>query len=301
MKKIVTIIIAAVLLTSAAYSQAPAKMSYQSVVRNSAGTLLANSNVGIKISILQGSVSGTPVYVETHTKTSNANGLVSLEIGDGTFVSGSFPSINWAFGPYFIKTETDPTGGINYTISGTSQLLSVPYALYAETSGSSGSGQWNTDANGINYNAGNVGIGTGSNYANKLFVMGETNGVGSNVATFTSNDTWHSAVALKNNNTQYTFIVGGPFDNELLANNFGIYNGPSAKWALTINGATSNIGVGNLTPYPQPAKSTIHVFSGDVNIEQVGSGIIMKSPNGGCWRVTVSDTGNFVSTSITCP
>jgi hypothetical protein len=71
------------------------------------------------------------------TPTSNANGLVSLEIGGGTVVSGNMATINWANGPYFIKTETDPTGGSSYTITGTSQLLSAPYALYAKTSGSS--------------------------------------------------------------------------------------------------------------------------------------------------------------------
>src|SRR5690554_566777 len=87
----------------------------------------------MQISILQGSASGTAVYVETQTPTSNANGLVSLEIGAGTVVSGDFTTIDWANGPYFIKTETDPTGGTSYTITGTSQLLSVPYALHAKT------------------------------------------------------------------------------------------------------------------------------------------------------------------------
>ncbi len=82
---------------------------------------------------MQGSASGTAVYVETQTPTTNANGLVSIEIGDGTTVSGNFSTIDWVNGPYFIKTETAPTGGTNYTIAGTSQLLSVPYALHAKT------------------------------------------------------------------------------------------------------------------------------------------------------------------------
>jgi hypothetical protein len=91
----------------------------------------------MRISILQTSSSGTAVYVETQTPITNANGLASIEIGGGTLVSGNFATINWANGPYFIKTETDPNGGTNYSITGTSQLLSVPYALYAESSGSS--------------------------------------------------------------------------------------------------------------------------------------------------------------------
>uniref|UniRef100_UPI004047D35B collagen-like triple helix repeat-containing protein n=1 Tax=Algoriphagus sp. TaxID=1872435 RepID=UPI004047D35B len=93
--------------------------------------VLAASTVGIKISLLQGSATGSAVYVETHRKTTNVNGLVSLEIGTGTVLSGSFAGINWANGPYLIKTETDPTGGTNYSIPGIAPLNSVPYALYS--------------------------------------------------------------------------------------------------------------------------------------------------------------------------
>lgn len=123
------------------FSQSPNKISYQSVIRNSSNTLVANTPVGMRISIMQGSANGVAVYIETHAPTTNANGLASLEIGSGTIVSGTFSAINWANGPYFIKTETDPVGGINYTIAGTSQLMSVPYALYAATSGNSTPGQ----------------------------------------------------------------------------------------------------------------------------------------------------------------
>ena len=119
-------------------AQAPQQMSYQAVIRDNSNQLLANTTVGMQISILQGSPTGTPVYVETHTPLTNANGLVSIQVGGGTVLSGTFSTINWAGGPYYIKTETDPTGGSNYTITGTNQLLSVPYALYAETGGSPG-------------------------------------------------------------------------------------------------------------------------------------------------------------------
>jgi hypothetical protein len=129
---------AVLLLCSTALAQAPQKMSYQAVIRDVANILVTNAPVGMQISILQGSSNGIPVYVETQTGTTNINGLVSMEIGAGTVVSGNFAAINWAAGPYFIKTETDPTGGNNYTIVGTTQLLSVPYALYAETSGTPG-------------------------------------------------------------------------------------------------------------------------------------------------------------------
>ena len=140
MKKIVVILLATLLfvvgvLQQHACAQAPNKLSYQAVIRNSSNALVSSQPIGMRISILQGSASGASVYVETQTPTTNANGLASIEIGGGTLVSGNFSTINWANGPYFVKTETDPNGGTNYTISGTSQLLSVPYALYAATAG----------------------------------------------------------------------------------------------------------------------------------------------------------------------
>ena len=115
------------------FAQTPEKMSYQAVIRNGSNNLITSSSVGMQISILQGSASGTAVYVETQTPTTNANGLVSIEIGTGTVRTGDFSTIDWANGPYFIKTETDPTGGSSYSITGTSQLLSVPYAMHSKT------------------------------------------------------------------------------------------------------------------------------------------------------------------------
>ncbi len=135
MKRLFTIL-AAVLLTIIVIAQAPQKMSYQAVIRNSSNALVTSRTVGMRISILQGSASGSAVYTETQTPTTNANGLASLEIGGGTVVTGAFAAIDWSAGPYFIKTETDLAGGKSYSISGVSQLLSMPYALYAKTADS---------------------------------------------------------------------------------------------------------------------------------------------------------------------
>ena len=132
MKKLFTFLVA-VFVAATVWAQSPEKMSYQSVIRNSSDALVTNTQVGMQICILHGSASGTAVYIETQTPTTNANGLVSLEIGTGAVVSGDFTNIDWANGPYFIKSETDPAGGTSYTITGTSQLLSVPYALHAKT------------------------------------------------------------------------------------------------------------------------------------------------------------------------
>ena len=93
--------------------------------------MVASTTVGVKISLIQGTSTGSVVYSETHRKPTNSNGLLSLEIGDGTAILGTFAGIDWANGPYLIKTETDPTGGTNYSIPGIAALNSVPYALYA--------------------------------------------------------------------------------------------------------------------------------------------------------------------------
>lgn len=142
MKKIY-ILFLSFLFTATAWSQSPEKMSYQAVIRDSDENLATNQTVGIQISILQGSASGTAVYVETQQPATNDNGLVTLEIGTGTVVSGDFASIDWSDGPYFLKTETDPTGGSSYSTSGTCELMSVPFALYAQNAGNVFSGEHN--------------------------------------------------------------------------------------------------------------------------------------------------------------
>jgi len=125
------IILAHLLIITSIFAQAPQKMSYQAVLRNTTGALVSSTSVGMQISILQGTATGTAVYTETQNASTNVNGLVSLEIGSGTVIIGTFAGINWANGPYFIKTETDPAGGTNYSITGTNQLMSVPYALFS--------------------------------------------------------------------------------------------------------------------------------------------------------------------------
>jgi hypothetical protein len=126
-------ILAVALLTAAMWAQSPQKISYQAVVRDVSNHLVT-TQVGMKISILQGSESGEIKYVEVQTPIPNANGLVTIQIGDSDPVA--FAAINWAAGPYYIKTETATEAPLTtYTITGTSQLLSVPYALYAKRVG----------------------------------------------------------------------------------------------------------------------------------------------------------------------
>ncbi|MEZ7876087.1 MAG: hypothetical protein QMB86_03705, partial [Polaribacter sp.] len=145
------------LITFSFFAQSPEKMSYQAVIRDATNTLLTNQPVGMQISILQTTTTGTAVYTETQTVTTNTNGLVSLEIGMGD-TSDDFSAIDWKAGPYFIKTETDPTGGSSYTITGTSQLLSVPFAMYAKSSGSSETNATNIANNTISIETNTIAI-----------------------------------------------------------------------------------------------------------------------------------------------
>lgn len=132
MKKITTLLTFFAASIFAASAQAPQAFNYQAVARDAAGQSLTNTTVGLRFSILDGSSTGTTVYAETHLAVTNSLGLFNVSIGTGTVQSGSFGAINWGNGSKFIKVEVDPAGGSNYTLSGTQQLLSVPYALYAQ-------------------------------------------------------------------------------------------------------------------------------------------------------------------------
>ncbi len=149
------VILSLMLFSLATVAQTPNGFSYQAVIRNSNGELVKNAAIGLQVSILQGSETGTAVYTETQTPMTNSNGLLTTEIGAVNSVA--FSAINWSAGPYFLKTETDITGGTNYSITGTSQLHSVPFAKYAAKAG-----------NGLDYptnpNAGDIVFSNGTNW-----------------------------------------------------------------------------------------------------------------------------------------
>jgi hypothetical protein len=131
---ILLITLAYLLTNSSTFAQSPQLMSYQAVIRDAGNNLVTNHSVGMRVSIMQGSPTGTIVYQEIYNPDpqTNADGLVTVEIGSGLVITGIFANINWSNGPYYIKTETDPTGATTYSITGTSQLLSVPYALHSQ-------------------------------------------------------------------------------------------------------------------------------------------------------------------------
>ncbi len=194
--KRICLTLAAILLSVSIFAQSPYKMSYQSIVRDNAGNVIADQPIGIQISIIQQHIDGDIVYAETHMDTTNSFGLINLIVGDGEVQSGDFELIDWGQEPYFIKIEIDEEGGNNYQTLAVTQLLSVPYALYANEvknkddadadatnelqnlqfadstlSISSGNSvkiptsyfsPWKRNVNDIYYNNGNTGIGTKS-------------------------------------------------------------------------------------------------------------------------------------------
>ncbi len=122
----------AILLATSVESQVPQSFKYQAVARDGTGNVLSDKMISLKISVLSGSVSGSVIYSEAHKKTTNTFGLFDLEIGKGNVLSGVFSTIDWGNNIWFVKVEFDPNGGTSYQTMGTSQLLSVPFALYAK-------------------------------------------------------------------------------------------------------------------------------------------------------------------------
>lgn len=158
MKLKVKLLVIALLLISIAYAQSPAGFNYQAVVRNVSGEILANQAVGIRMSLIQATANGAVVYRETFSKTTNSFGLINLVIGTGTVTTGSFSTIDWGAGPYFLQTAIDNNGGTSYSVLGTSQLMSVPFALYAQSAANDGvDGQNGASAYQVWLNEGNTG------------------------------------------------------------------------------------------------------------------------------------------------
>ena len=141
--RIFLMLVFSLLSSSLVLAQVPFRMNYQAVVRDRNNQLIPDTRVGVRLSILQGSEDGTPVYVETHEVFTNANALFSLVIGDGDVVSGDLASIDWMNGPYYLKVEVDVKGGTDYMEVGSSELISVPYALFAGKTADAFSGDYN--------------------------------------------------------------------------------------------------------------------------------------------------------------
>ena len=131
-KLFTTLTIAFLFFSAIVSAQAPQAFSYQAIAANANGTPVVNGTVAVRISVLDNSATGTVLYTETHSKQTNAQGLFNLNIGQGSPTTGTFSGINWGQNAKYVKVELDPAGGTNYVNVGTNQLMSVPYALFAE-------------------------------------------------------------------------------------------------------------------------------------------------------------------------
>ncbi len=129
MKKLYTL--SAILITFLSFAQVPQGISYQAIALDASGNPVVSANVGIRLSILDATATGAVLYSESHIKMTNPQGLFNLVIGQGTSLSGTFTSIKWETNSKFLKVEMDAAGGTNYVLVGTTELLSVPYALMA--------------------------------------------------------------------------------------------------------------------------------------------------------------------------
>ncbi|MFO0452298.1 MAG: hypothetical protein ACK52I_27195 [Pseudomonadota bacterium] len=174
--------------TMVGFSQSPSSFKYQSVLRDKNSLLIVDKTVSVRISILQSKIDGATIYSETHSTKTSGSGIINLEIGKGVIVSGLFSSIAWGRNLHFVKIEMDPVGGNAFELVGVSQLLSVPYALFSQTSGDE---KWDSVTGGINFKGGNVGIGNTTPIANIDIV-----GTGaSNASVLTTRNNWSNSIS----------------------------------------------------------------------------------------------------------
>ncbi len=359
----------------AAFGQAPSGFNYQGVARGTDGQQLGGQDISLLIQLRKDGASGTVVYTETHSIVTNAYGLFNVVVGKG--VSGDdFSSVDWGGGDIWIQTDVDFEGGTNYIFLNAVQLLSVPYALYAENIG----GLWEQKGDTLSHMGPRVGMGTTSPDS-RLTLEAETDSfLEGNLLSFRNTDTSpRSSVGLimSASNNKETFgslnYYGGTFSNPvtysntfalntnsngLVFNNWtdgattrflfnsggldyqeamritadlhvgilsedplsplevggvihstiggfkfpdGSIQSSSVFRTWSLNGSdtyynTGNVGVGTNSP-----SSKLQISDGDIYLDNASNGVIMTSPNGSCFRMTVSDAGVPVFSPIACP
>ncbi len=442
--KVLIFIISLLSISVVSYAQAPQSFNYQGVARDGSGSAIVSAQISLRIAIIRTPGLGTEVYKETHSVQTSSTGVFSVQVGRGTIQNGTFEDIDWGAGEYNVQIELDPAGGSNFTLMGASQLLSVPYALFAAND-SGNMDFWKENNKGIHFNEGNVGIGT-SNPDVKLTIEGDDPVLeGRNYIRLYNK-------SLSNRSNVYISLSAGDDENQTFLNHssetydidgfkyadFGqlenrggglnyvaydhagihrfftgresINNNPIERMRLSSNG---HLGIGTIDPiskltiegddpllearnyirlynkslsprsnvyislsagddefstylnhnsetydidgfqyadfgqlenrggglnlvahndlgvlrfftahdpvtnYPlermrlsndgnfgigstTPA-AKVHVAGGDVYIEDINNGVIMKSPNGSCWRMTINDDGSVQTSSIPCP
>ncbi|MEM6632609.1 MAG: hypothetical protein AAF694_23255 [Bacteroidota bacterium] len=292
-------------------SQVPQAFNYQGVARDLSGTPIPMKEIGLRVSILLGEVDGPPEYSEVHSLTTSELGLFAIKIGQGDPQQGNFEDIAWGEGDHYLQIEMDEEQTGSYELIGTSQLLSVPYALQ------SGNAYWQRDSVDHFLPVGRAGIGVRPNrmfstlsvgnfdsslrYRGHLMFLNEeypsTNSSAVGLITAYGNDIdttqitpagrlW--AIGSLSTSNQDMAI----FNDLAGAIRFGVNRDYEA---MTLN-SNGFLGIGTTEP-----ASKLQVDQGDVYVNGVGQGVIMRSPDGQCWRITVGNTGTLGTSSVTCP
>jgi hypothetical protein len=283
----------------------PEAIKYQAVARDNSGNILANRSIGIRLSVLKGDITGPVTFSETHNVTTNALGLLNLEIGKGNAVVGELEDVAWGEDDYFIKIEMDENGGTNYTLVGTSQLVSVPYAFYAKEAGNGT--QWSDTATNIYYTSGKVGVGTddpkssfevfsSERRGSQVLITGESPTLRLTDTAYAGNGVIIGVAADSNDLVDNSGKGDLVFVNEAYGTGGGYILGTGVPSQACVK-ITDDCKVGIGTDAPS---SKLEVKDGDIHISDIGSGVIMRSPDGNCWRMTVSNSGQAVFTSINC-
>jgi hypothetical protein len=297
MKKIIYLSI--FFISFSLFAQVPLGIPYQAIAMNTNGSAVANANVGVKLSILDNSATGTTVYAETQTKMTNTQGLFNLNIGQGTAIAGNFATINWGLNTKFLKVEIDVAGGSNYVMVGTTQLMSVPYAMASrKLVAPAGEGITLVAPNGTPYelsvnNSGQLSLptsgSTGPNYPNNFYVYGSFNN-------------WNPNTAILLNNSSFSkyFVAGTTISLISQNNSSGVVYGLDSNGVLVSNGSPLTLnsnGIYNLYLYSMGSTTFLaNNFSPKILIPQNGTEI---NPSYNVTTNTLSFiVNNVTSTSI---
>lgn len=288
------IILFAFFLSLPVFAQAPQAFNYQGVARDASGNPLIDQDIGLRITIFRDLFGATEVYKEIHLVTTSDLGLFTLKIGTGSVVTGVFADIVWGGEPHFIQIEMDENGGSDYELLGLSQLLSVPYALYAENGS-----QWE-DFEGIVSGDTLSGI-RFEERTSRFEFLNQSEEIGIKFPHFKMTESYENGLQAS---VSMNLIDREQYNDEpTLEFAFSGWQGSARNFSWRASGQSKmflkgdgKLGLGTTEP-----KAKIHVTNGDIFIEDITKGVIMKSPNGQCWRVTVDNSGSFASTAVACP
>jgi hypothetical protein len=253
-------------------AQSPKAFNYQAVARGQNGEVLSGQMIGMRISILQETINGSSVFSERHEVMTNAFGLLNLKVGAGQNLSGSMNDIEWGKDDFFLKVEMDITGGSSYVDMGTTQLLSVPYAMHASRA----------DTAEIAVLADQANLAETAGYAEQAGQASfAENAVNAQQATFAQNATNAQSASFAQE-AQFAQTAGNSYWQ-------------SDKEDIYYD-SEGSVGIG-IKP---TAKLQVH--QGDVYIDNVGRGVIMRDNLGKCWRMTIDAAGRVQTTPLeVCP